>query len=77
MFDSSSDFSPGQHAIFQEFVSLCDELLEDTLRTLGCDGETFVKLLEMPELQVSHASSSSSLMATQPALFRSFAILIL
>lgn len=52
MFDDD-DYTPGQHAIFIEFVSLCDKLLDDTLTNLGCDAETFVKVLGEPEMQTS------------------------
>ncbi|GMH68588.1 hypothetical protein TL16_g04965 [Triparma laevis f. inornata] len=47
MFDVSTDYSPGQHAIFLEFRTTVEKMLESTLSTLGGTSEQFFEALKL------------------------------
>ncbi|GMH87976.1 hypothetical protein TrST_g12269 [Triparma strigata] len=51
MFDSSHDYSPGQHAIFIEFRLKVEKMIEGTLATLGGDSEMFFEAIKSEEFK--------------------------
>ncbi|GMH70147.1 hypothetical protein TrRE_jg9532, partial [Triparma retinervis] len=51
MFEDSNEYSPGHHAVFLEFRSLVESLLEGTLSQLHITSEELVASLSLPEFR--------------------------